>query len=594
MNAARASATESSHDRYNFLGSECLFQLSTPPTTPLSRTIQPPFSEAAGRAVHDATRWLAQSRPAPWDVAILLGLLSEPECRAGVLLASLGIDQAAVLYRWAEVQVDDSSTQGDDVPALDLSDQLESAWPHLNQRPELVETEHLLLAVLTHGGEAAIWLRERGLCLEAVRDDCIGHTAAVPVWDPTPLAFDLDADTVGGPSGLSEPARVGGRSSQSLAESLPDEPPMADELAPRPQSLELEPSTAAPEETTLDWCRLVDAAANRSRESLRVIEDYVRFVLDDRHLVKRLKSVRHEVAQLAGLLLPAGYLAARDTLTDVGTEVHGSGEDARTDMGHVAMVNFGRLEEALRSLEEFGKLVDPSTARRCKALRYDAYTLHKAVGTTGESLGRFPAHAVYVLVDGRDREDELIELVTGLVRAGVSAIQLRDKRLDDRELMARARAIRAATRGTNVLFIVNDRADVAAVSEADGVHIGQDELSVRDVRRIVGSRALVGVSTHNLHQARQAVLEGASYLGAGPTFMSKTKSFAAYPGIDYLRQVAAEISLPTFAIGGITEANLEQVLAAGMRRVAVSGGVMHSADPVAAARRLVLAVQGGE
>jgi thiamine-phosphate pyrophosphorylase len=87
---------------------------------------------------------------------------------------------------------------------------------------------------------------------------------------------------------------------------------------------------------------------------------------------------------------------------------------------------------------------------------------------------------------------------------------------------------------------------------ADGVHVGQEELTIRDVRQIVGPEMLVGVSTHSIEQARQAVLDGASYLGCGPTFPSETKHFDHFPGLDFLRQVAAEISLPAFAIGGIT------------------------------------------
>ena len=108
------------------------------------------------------------------------------------------------------------------------------------------------------------------------------------------------------------------------------------------------------------------------------------------------------------------------------------------------------------------------------------------------------------------------------------------------------------------LAIVNDRADVAAIVGADGVHLGQDDLSVKDARAIVGPRMLVGVSTHNIDQARTAVLDGANYLGAGPTFASRTKAFDDFAGLDYLREVAAEIRLPTFAIGGIGIENGER------------------------------------
>ena len=151
--------------------------------------------------------------------------------------------------------------------------------------------------------------------------------------------------------------------------------------------------------------------------------------------------------------------------------------------------------------------------------------------------------------------------------------------------------MRALTRETPVLCIVNDRPDLAALARADGVHVGQEEVSVKDARRIVGPESLVGVSTHTIEQARQAVLDGANYIGVGPTFPSGTKTFEHFPGLDLLRAVAAEIRLPAFAIGGITSENLAEVLAAGIARIAVSAAITAAADPAEAARQL-LAVLG--
>jgi thiamine-phosphate pyrophosphorylase len=115
--------------------------------------------------------------------------------------------------------------------------------------------------------------------------------------------------------------------------------------------------------------------------------------------------------------------------------------------------------------------------------------------------------------------------------------------------------------------------------DADGVHVGQDELSVKEARTILGPRRLVGVSTHSLEQARQAVLDGADYIGCGPTFASGTKSFSQFPGLAFLREVAADICVPAFAIGGISIANVGQVMAAGLYRIAVSGAAMTAEHP---------------
>jgi thiamine-phosphate pyrophosphorylase len=172
------------------------------------------------------------------------------------------------------------------------------------------------------------------------------------------------------------------------------------------------------------------------------------------------------------------------------------------------------------------------------------------------------------------------------LEAGAGIIQVREKKMSDRELVTYGRLVRNWTAQAGALFIMNDRPDLAVLTDADGVHVGQDELSVRDARRIVGPSRLVGVSTHSLEQARQAVLDGADYIGVGPVFASTTKNFSKLAGLDFVRQVAAEMTLPAYAIGGITLDNLDEVLACGARRVAVSGAICGAENPSEAAVEL--------
>src|SRR5262249_30050308 len=141
------------------------------------------------------------------------------------------------------------------------------------------------------------------------------------------------------------------------------------------------------------------------------------------------------------------------------------------------------------------------------------------------------------------------------------------------------------------LFIVNDRPDIARLSDADGVHLGQDDLPVKEARRVLGPDALIGVSTHSVEQLRQAVLDGADYLGIGPTFPSKTKAFDRFPGLPFLRSATAETSLPAFALGGIGPQNVGLVVEAGARRVAVSAAITKADDPQQAARELRAALE---
>jgi thiamine-phosphate pyrophosphorylase len=321
-------------------------------------------------------------------------------------------------------------------------------------------------------------------------------------------------------------------------------------------------------------------------EGLRVLEEYCRFGLEDGHLTKCWKQARHSLADLQIALPPAELLVARDTCGDVGVAVKTNQELDRGSLRHIAQASCKRLEQALRSLEEYTKVLH-LPAEKLEQLRYQVYTLEKAMLLTAGSNERLEGARLYVLIDGGKSVEDFTTRANEICQAGAHIVQLRDKNLPDRELLARARALREIARSTDTLFIMNDRPDLAVLAQADGVHVGQDELRVKEVRRVVGSEMLVGVSTHSVEQARQAVLDGASYIGCGPTFPSSTKQFDSFPGLPFLREVAAEISLPAFAIGGITLENIGQTLATGILRVAVSGAVANARKPADEVRALL-------
>lgn len=336
--------------------------------------------------------------------------------------------------------------------------------------------------------------------------------------------------------------------------------------------------------------RIIDAAANRAGEGLRVIEDYLRFVLDDRHLTERCKTLRHDLTAALAPISNSDRNTSREASRDVGAEVTTPAEQSREDVTHVVVASFKRLEQSLRSLEEYTKLFDPAIAAELERLRFRTYTLERAVDITRCSIQRLDTCRLYVLIGAQETPEQFEALAQSLIAGSAGAIQLRDKHLTDDKLLQRARLLRRMTRDSDTLFFVNDRPDIAVLAGADGVHVGQDELSVKDARTIVGPRPLIGVSTHTIEQARGAVLDGANYIGCGPTFPSRTKQFDDFPGVDFLQQVAAEIRLPAFAIGGISPENLPQVRAAGFNRVAVSAAVTGHDDPGQAARQLLTAL----
>ena len=543
------------------------------------------FTPAAHRALIYANQWRRAAAPGAGaglgPAELLLGLLAEPECRAALLAAARGVDFDAARERWPELESASPALESAVAEGIDRADELSIpvrealrlAELHRIDYPEphMLATEHLLLGLATGDNEVAQWLATKGWDtaeLGAEIDRLAGH-------DRGPLPIDFDSPTDGPPS--------------ASTAAPPAAPVQASPVAPAftdAAGAETAGEGSIADREAIARLRILDAAGNRAGEAVRVIEDFARFGLDDRHLAGECKALRHALTSALPIFPTAQRHAARETRADVGTTLSLESERQRADLRAVVGASFKRLEQALRSLEEYAKASSAPAAAALEQLRYRTYTLERAIDITADSLDRLADARLYVLVDGRESADALARCVDTLVAAGVDVIQLRDKRLADRDLLARAQVVRRQTRGTKTLFIMNDRPDLARLAGADGVHVGQEELKVKEARTIVGPGALVGVSTHSLEQAREAVLDGANYIGVGPVFPSVTKQFAQFPGLELLRAVSAEIRLPAFAIGGICAANVDQVRACGFSRIAVSGAVTASLTPAHAVREL--------
>ena len=356
-----------------------------------------------------------------------------------------------------------------------------------------------------------------------------------------------------------------------------------------PPKLE-EPLFLADVSERMETARILDACANRAREGLRVIEDYCRFVLDDAFLSRTLKEWRHDLTSALAELSPSLLLEARETQHDVGTELTTPSEQERASLRQVVQVNVKRLQESLRSLEEYGKVHSPRLGQALEQLRYRVYTLERALILGAIARQRLQEVRLYVLLTGSRCAASLDWIITEAAAGGARMVQLREKDKNDRELLERARQVRRWTQAAGVLFIVNDRTDIARLADADGVHLGQDDLPVKEARRILGPDALIGVCTHNLVQLRQAILDGASYVGIGPTFASSTKEFDDLAGLEFVRQAMAETTLPAFVIGGVNLQTIDAAVAAGARRVAVSGAIAQADDPRSVAATLLAAL----
>jgi thiamine-phosphate pyrophosphorylase len=339
--------------------------------------------------------------------------------------------------------------------------------------------------------------------------------------------------------------------------------------------------------------RILDANFNRAREALRVIEDFARFIQDDPVGCELVKNLRHDLVACMRRLPSDRLLSARNTPGDVGTGIFTASERCRLDARDVCTAAVKRLPEALRTLEEYGKVVDPQFAVAIEALRYRAYDLEQRMLLRGDRSGRFARVRLYVLITESLCRGDWPAVAEAAIAGGADCLQLREKGLNDGELLRRARQLGEICRRREAIFIVNDRPDIARLADADGVHLGQTDVSVADARRILGPDRLIGLSTHTEEQLRAALAARPDYIAVGPMFASSTKPQDHVPGPDLLACAARQTDLPVVPIGGITSENMGILQAAGAHRLCVCAAVISAPDVAAAAGRLLLPPQGG-
>lgn len=485
--------------------------------------------------------WFAAPSVDPLHV---LAALVQDEGRAAARLAKIGIDADTLAGELAWSWPDDWSPLATVVPWEGAASQLLHEAQEIAQRwtgGREVGTEHLLWGLLQVTSAANQLLLQRGFSPTHFPE-------AAPVVSPVPLT---EAETA----------------------------------TPFPDELQWDLAEPAPLPTA-EILRLLDAAANRVREALRVLEDCARFLWNDEHLSRGLKELRHDFAEVIATFPTLGLLAMRDTPGDVGTRIATAAEYTRTGLNDVLAAACKRGQEALRSLEEYGKILDGSAGPKFEALRYRLYHWEKILLRLHSARERLAEQSVYLLLTEAACPLGSGRVVHAAMQAGVRLIQVREKGLSDRDLIAHCRNVRKWTRQGDALLIINDRPDIAAIVEADGVHLGQEDCTVADARRLLGPDRLIGVSCHSMEDVRRAISDGADYLGVGPTFPSQTKTFEHFPGLELVRAVGRGTALPWFAIGGIHAGNLEAVIQAGGRRVAVSTAICRAPDPGAAAAAL--------
>ena len=406
--------------------------------------------------------------------------------------------------------------KGPGEPMLDdLSPAVERALAAARQRAAHgpVNAVHVFLALIEDDeGRAAQVLIDAGGDLAAVRQSLQGHE---------PLPFDLPSALTGAREVAGERAETTLTGEFLLLGLIRSIEPLAHPL--RAGGVLVEQLTQAAELTTLNVAEQLDLSDSpdhlrpargrerrQAREALRVVGDYTRFVVGDAVLTGESRPSSPWSNCSTGFRCSS--CSPRETLGDVGTD-YDVGEMVRSS----PRCRPHQLKRSRACAASKFKLLLAGPGR-VQAARYRSY-VEKRSGSATTPRARLE-NCKSVLLTGATCAASLDWTIREAADGGADIFQLREKSLCDRELLERARNVRRWTRETRTLFIVNDRPDIARLVEADGVHLGQDDLSVKEARAIAGPDALIGVSTHNPEQIRQAILHGASYIGVGPAFRS--------------------------------------------------------------------------
>lgn len=317
--------------------------------------------------------------------------------------------------------------------------------------------------------------------------------------------------------------------------------------------------------------RILDANLDRAREGLRIVEEWCRFGLNSESLTDECKQMRQE---LAGWHTPE-IRAARDTPGDPGTELTHPQEEKRGNVGQLLQANLCRVEEAMRVLEEYGKLYHNEMGAVCKRIRYRVYTLESDL-MAYRRRQQLMLSQLYLVTSP---SEDLLTVVEAALQGGLTLVQYRDKDTDDGVRLARGKKLRQLCDRYGALLIVNDRVDLALAVEADGVHLGQQDFPVGLAREMMGPGKIIGQSTTNPEEMQRAIASGADYIGVGPIYSTPTKAGKAATGLEYIRYAIAHCPIPWFAIGGIDLNNLNEVLEAGASRIAVVRAIMQAEQP---------------
>ncbi|MEN6386734.1 MAG: thiamine phosphate synthase [Phycisphaerales bacterium] len=327
--------------------------------------------------------------------------------------------------------------------------------------------------------------------------------------------------------------------------------------------------------------RIVDANYNRAREGLRVAEEFCRFALDNQQLSGRCKEIRHKLSALVAKFDVQRLITARDTENDVGCGLQIDEQMKRQSLEDCVTAGLARTVEAIRAITEAVSVVDGMLPQTFEKLRYDCYTLEKDISLFGFPAIKFKNTRLYCIITMQSGID-VLKIAQDCAAGGADCMQLRAKNISDSQLLPLAREFVKIGKDNNVLTIINDRADIAIASQADGVHLGQNDLPASAVRQMQTKPLIIGISTHSQTELSSAIEQNPHYVGVGSVFCTTTKDNVEVCGLNYVKAATEFLKnkfVEAVAIGGITLENVQQVLDAGAKRIAVSSCICNAEKP---------------
>jgi thiamine-phosphate pyrophosphorylase len=334
--------------------------------------------------------------------------------------------------------------------------------------------------------------------------------------------------------------------------------------------------------------RIIDANFNRAREGLRVAEEFCRFALDNQELSGRCKEIRHKLSSCVAKLDTQRLISARDTENDVGCGLKISEPMKRQNLEDCVTAGLARTVEAVRTISEAVSVTDAKLAQEFEKIRYECYTIEKDISLLGFPAVKFKNVRLYCILTLQDGID-VLKVAEQCAKNGADCMQLRAKNICDAKLLQLAQEFVKIGKDNNVLSIINDRADIAIASDADGVHLGQEDLPADVVRQMQLKPLIIGISTHSQNELNSAVAQKPHYVGVGSVFATNTKHSVEICGLDYVTNAVnflKDKSVEAVAIGGITIENTASVIKAGAKRIAVSSCVCNAKDPANACKKL--------